>query len=153
MERVEVVIGSGSAARVVIRPFARGDEHWVECDVAVRAGAFRGTFRASLRPEEFAAFRNDVLRLHRDLRGLGRFDSMERQLAIEIRGDERGHFKGSCRLRDRVVDGNLLECELELDPTDIPPMLEQLADIEAAFPPAAGMADSQAIAADGRRPR
>jgi hypothetical protein len=140
LERVEVVIGSGSTARVVITPLVRGDEHWVECDVAIQAGAFRGTFRASLRPEEFAAFRGDLERLHRDLRGPGRFDSMERQVAIEIRGDGRGHFKGSCRLRDRAGDGNLLECEVEFDQTDIPAMLQQLADVGAAFPPAAGIA-------------
>ena len=84
----------------------------MECEVAVRAGAFRGDFRASLRPEEFAAFRGDLERLHRDLRGLGRFDSMERQVAIQIRGDGRGHFAGSCRLLDRAGDGNCSNANL-----------------------------------------
>ena len=140
MECVEVVIGAGGNSRIVIRPLLRGDEHWIESDVTVRAGAFRGEFRASLRPEEFVAFRADLERLHRELQGLGRFDSMEGWVAIEIRGDGRGHFEGSCQLRDRAGDGNLLKCEIEFDQTDIPAMLKQLADIRTAFPPATGVA-------------
>jgi hypothetical protein len=39
-----------------------------------------------------------------------------------------------------VGDGNLLECDVEFDQTDIPAMLQQLADIEVAFPAATGFA-------------
>jgi hypothetical protein len=142
MEELALLVGSSSGAHIILLPRVRShqgatdywDGNWVDCTVAVRAGGFRGEYVACLRTEEFASFRADLERLHRELRGLGRFRSMEEWLDIEVSGDGRGHFKGLCRLKDRAGDGNLLECKVEFDQTDVPGMLEQLRSIEAAFP-------------------
>src|SRR4051794_41144909 len=107
MEPPEVVVASAGVSRIVVRPLVRHessttwDQNWIECAVTVAAGAFRGEYTASLRAEEFTGFRRDLERLHRELRGVGRFDSMEGWIALEVNGDGRGHFSGTCHLRDR----------------------------------------------------
>jgi hypothetical protein len=141
MDEMAVLVGSGSQAQITLSPTVRShqgtsdywDGNWVQCNVSVRAGGFRGEYVACLRTDEFVSFRADLERLYRDLRGTGGFHSMEEWVDIEVRGDGRGHFTGLCRLKDRAGDGNLLECEVEFDQTDVPAMLEQLRKIEAAF--------------------
>jgi hypothetical protein len=139
---MEVGIGSGGGARIVVRPLVRAhgdatdywDGNWVNAEVAVRAGGFRGEYVACLRTEEFRSFRQDLERLYRDLPGRGAFRSMEEWLTVEVSGDGRGHFTGTARFRDRAGDGNLLECVLEFDQSDVPAMVQQLSAIESAFP-------------------
>ena len=59
---------------------------------------------------------------------------MEEWVTIDLTGDGLGHFSGRCRLRDQAGDGNLLECFVEFDQSDVPAMVEDLRKIEAAFP-------------------
>jgi len=81
MDDTKIVIGSASSAQIILAPRHRThvgatdywDGNWVNCTVSVRAGGFRGEYIASLRAEEFTAFRADLERLHRDLGGAGGF--------------------------------------------------------------------------------
>src|SRR5437773_3097120 len=106
MEGVGVVIGSTAGERITLKPLVRAhadatdywDGNWIECAVAVTAGAFRGEYLASLRAEEFVSFRRDLERLYQELRGRGQFRSMEEWVTIDLSGDGRGHFIGVCRL-------------------------------------------------------
>jgi len=142
MDDTKIVIGSASSAQIILAPRHRThvgatdywDGNWVNCTVSVRAGGFRGEYIASLRAEEFTAFRADLERLHRDLGGAGGFHSMEEWVDIAVSGDGRGHFKGLCRLRDEAGIGNLLECEVDFDQTDVPQMVEELRRIERVLP-------------------
>jgi hypothetical protein len=58
VERVEVVIGSSGNSQLIIRPRVRGDRHWIECDVTVKAGAFRGVDKGETSPEAEIAERS-----------------------------------------------------------------------------------------------
>ncbi|MDX2051867.1 MAG: hypothetical protein SFV15_05700 [Polyangiaceae bacterium] len=110
------------------------DGNWIDCTVVVAAGGFRGEYVACLRAEEFVSFRRDLERLYAELRGQGQFRSMEEWVTLDFAGDGRGTFRGTCRLRDRAGDGNLLEFGIEFDQTDVPAMVRDLKEIEEAFP-------------------
>lgn len=136
-----VAVGK-SGARVEVTPLVRShlgatddwDGDWIDCHVEAVAGGFRADYGACLRAEELAGFRRDLERLYRELAGRGGFKSMEDWLTLEVVGDGRVHFKGSCCLRDRAGDGSTLIFEIEFDQTDIPAMLEQMRKIESDFP-------------------
>lgn len=138
----KVLVGSRATAQLELTPLARShagatdywDGNWLDTRVAVRAGAFRGEFVATLRTEEFAAFASDLRTASHELRGAVAFRSLEEWVVLEVHGDGRGHFTGVCRVRDRAGDGNLLECEIQFDQTEIPMMLGQLAAVAETFP-------------------
>jgi hypothetical protein len=137
-----VVVGSSGGMRLTLEPTVRAhagasdywDGNWLNCRVAVAAGGFRGEYGASLRAEEFVAFRRDLETLYDALHGQGGFHSMEEWVDLNVTGDGRGHFRGTCRLRDEAGIGNLLECQVEFDQSDIPAMLKGLRRIERKFP-------------------
>jgi hypothetical protein len=137
-----VVIGSSGSSRLTLEPTVRThagatdywDGNWLNCRVTVSAGGFRGEFVASLRTEEFVAFRRDLETLYDTLSGHGGFHSMEEWVELDLTGDGRGHFRGTCRIRDEAGVGNLLQCEVECDQSDIPEMLDSLRRIERRFP-------------------
>jgi hypothetical protein len=137
-----VVVRSGSGMQLTLEPTSRShagaadfwDGNWLNCRVTVTAGGFRGEYVASLRSNEFVAFRRDLEKLYEVLHGQGGFHSMEEWVELQVIGDGRGHFRGTCRLRDEAGIGNLLECALEFDQSDIPEMLKGLRRIERKFP-------------------
>jgi hypothetical protein len=141
MDLLEIVIGSGSA-EIRMRPMVRShpgatdywDGNWIDTELSVRAGAFRGTWMACLRAEELLGFRRDLERLHRDLKGVGGFRSMEEWLNLRLEGDGRGHFGASAVALDRAGHGNRLEFEFMMDQTEIPPIVTSLRAVEERFP-------------------
>jgi len=110
------------------------DGNWVYADVAVVVGAFRGSYEAVLRTDEFARFRDDLQVLHNSLKGGATFETMERWLAIHIEGDGRGHFTAKCEARDQPGMGNQLTFELAFDQTELPAVLRDLDELKRAFP-------------------
>ena len=138
----ELVVGRPSSDFLRVSVGERGegapddywDGNWVRAKIDLRAGGFRGSFGASLRAEELRAFRDAVAGLRSDLEGTARFETMEGQLAIELRGDGRGHFTAECEARDDAGAGNRLLFSLELDQTEIPGILEGLEEIVRAHP-------------------
>jgi hypothetical protein len=141
METLEIVVGRGNP-EIRLRPLARShagatdywDGNWVDTEISVRAGAFRGTWVACLRTDEFLGFRKDLERLHAELKGTGGFRSMEEWLDLRLKGDGRGHFELHAVALDRAGDGNRLEFELTIDQTEINSIVNSLRDLEAVFP-------------------
>ena len=139
-------VGSRASMLLHLLPFRRShpeamdeaDGGWIDAEVSVAAGAFRGEYVACLRAEEFVRFRQDLERLYRELRGSGSFHSTEGWVTVEVTGDGQGHFAGRCRASDAAGDGNVLEGELAFDQTDLPAMIEALRAIERAFPSQTG---------------
>jgi hypothetical protein len=144
--KASVTIPSRTGTRISITPLRRShpaatdadDGNWVECEVTVAAGGFRGRYVASLRSEDFATFRRDLVRLHRDLRGSGVFRTMEGWIALDLEGDGMGHFTGCGSLRDCPGVGNLLQCALDLDRSDLAEIMRELAAVIELYPEVGG---------------
>ena len=98
-------IGSSNRVHVIVSPSRRErpeatdywDGNWVYATVTIAAGAFRGSFEAQLRADEFADFRDELRPLYENLAGRAAFRPMEPWLLIEIKGDGKGHFHAACR--------------------------------------------------------
>lgn len=129
-DHLEVVVRGGAPPEVT----DFWDGNWVGVEVRVRAGGFRGTYRASFRTTELRDFRAALEGLKEDLGGEARFETLEEQLAVVIRGDGRGHFVAECEARDEAGTGNVLEFSLGFDQTEIPGMVRGLSGILELHP-------------------
>lgn len=141
-EAARLVLGSEASEHLTVHSLRRNypecgdywDGNWLGCAVDARAGAFRGHVDASLRAEEFVAFREGVRRLYEQLAGEAKFETMEQWLSIRVVGDGRGHFEAKCDLLDDPGVGNRLTFTLAFDQTFLPKMLRELDGIIDAFP-------------------
>jgi hypothetical protein len=138
----DVLIGDAAAQHVLIRPLARShpglfdhlDGNWIDCEVQVAVGGFRGQFRADLRTEEFAAFLTEVLALHGTLEGVATFTTMEGQLDLTLTGDGKGHVHVQGTAVDEPETRNQLEFGFDIGQTQLPQIAQCLENFLAAFP-------------------
>jgi hypothetical protein len=138
----EILIGDIGAQHVLIRPLARSqpglfdvrDGNWIDCEVAIAAGGFKGSFQADLRSEEFGTFLEEVQTFAQTLDGSATFTTMEGQLAISLTGDGRGRVRVSGEAIDDARAGNRLQFAFDLDNTSLQPVCESLESLLAAFP-------------------
>ena len=134
-------IGRASASHVTVSVSRREfpaltdywDGNWVCATITIAAGALHGDFEALLRAEEFVRFRDQLRRLHDDLSGQARFDTMEEWLSIELEGDGKGHFRADCVAVDTGSGANLVFA-IEIDQTELPEIERGLDAITKAFP-------------------
>ena len=135
-------IGTSNRAHIVVgasrrqHPEARDywDGNWLLGTVSIATGAFRGSFEAQFRADEFVRFRDQLRALYEKLVGRAVFDPMEPWLRIEVEGDGRGHFRVRCRADDQPGVGNTLTFSLEFDQTELPGVLVDQDVICEAFP-------------------
>ena len=138
----KILIGNESTNWVAVRVLARShpglqdywDGNWVRSEVTLRAGAFSGRYVADLRTDEFARFRDELNVVFQPLIGRATFSSLEGWLGIELVGDGKGHFSGSCQAMDTPGTGNCLSFSLAIDQTEIPSILNNLDSILSQFP-------------------
>jgi hypothetical protein len=114
------------------------DGNWLRAQITVVASPWAGSYRASLRTEEFAAFREQLQRLYDDPAGSeARFESMEPWLRFGVqRTDRLGHIevRGEARVEPFIEDHNVLKFTLEIDQSYLPHALDELASLLAAYP-------------------
>ena len=110
------------------------DGNWVNCEVDLAVGRFRGKYIADLRTDELEQFRNGLGKAYQDLRGPAVFESMEEWVRIEATGDGRGQFTADCEVTDKPGMGARLTFRLSLDQSAIPPILVDLDAILDDFP-------------------
>lgn len=135
-------LGRSEGDRLAVSPRGRlhpeasdyWDGNWVDADVTIRAGAFRGAFEAQFRTNEFERFRDGLRTLHEELIGRATFDPIEPWLRIDIVGDGRGHLHADCQACDSPGIGNRLHFALDFDQTDLPPLPRELDVVCRAFP-------------------
>jgi hypothetical protein len=135
-------LGASSGEHVTVEVVARllpnatdfWDGNWLDGRVEVRAGGFTGAYRASFRTTDFAEFAAGLGELYERLTGSTRFDTMEKQLQIDIEGDGRGHFLARCAATDVAGVGNRLQFDLGFDQTQIPGILSELAALCREYP-------------------
>jgi hypothetical protein len=133
-ERVEVVVQGYE------RP-ASGeyyDNNWLNVQVFVSAGGFKGAFRASFQTAELLGFRDQLSSLYNTLKGEAKFETMETQLALVLTGDGRGGISLKGEAWDQPGIGNRLEFSLDLDQTHVGKALSELNEVVGGFPVRAG---------------
>jgi hypothetical protein len=135
-------LGSSEREHIIVRPSRRehpdpahsDDRSWICASIEVAAGAFRGTFEATLRAEEFVRFRDELRPLYERLTGQATFDTMEGWLRIHVQGDGKGHFHAACEAIDEPGLGNRLSFKIDFDQTELPAIVSGLDAICEAAP-------------------
>jgi hypothetical protein len=129
-ERVEISVG-GYAYPLTGEFY---DDNWLNAEVRLVVGGFRGGFDAMFLTVEFFRFHEALVRLHRELRGEARFESLEGQLMLSLLGNGLGRIELKGEARDAVSIGNTLSFEIELDQTQLAHSLSALGDLLAVYP-------------------
>lgn len=135
-------VGASHREHVIVRPTRRenpeatdaDDGNWICATIEIAAGAFRGSFEANLRAEDFVLFRDALRPLYERLDGGATFDTMEGWLSIAVRGDGKGDFHAACEAVDRPGLGNRLTFAIDFDQTELPAMIRGLDAICEAVP-------------------
>ena len=141
-DSTEILIGDLDGQRILIQPHGRRqsslfdnwDDNWISCDVHVSAGAFRGSFAASLRSEEFQAFLDQIQSLDQTVEGTAAFSTVEGQIEISLAGDGKGRVRVQGIAVDQPGVGNRLHFEFEIDRTSLPQISAALEHLLTAFP-------------------
>lgn len=142
----EILIGDLGRDHVLIRPVSRShpglfdswDGNWIDCEVQIVVGGFRGNFRADLRSEEFRTFLEEVERLNGTLEGTASFTAMEGQITFALTSDGNGHVRVSGEAMDDAGSGNRLRFGFDVDQTFLQTICQSLEHLMAAFPAAGG---------------
>lgn len=138
----EILIGNADGQHLLIRPLSRsqpglfdeGDGDWIECELSIASGGFRGSFRANLRSEEFTAFLEQTRELVEALQGSASLTTMEGQIALYLTGNGKGAIRVHGEAIDEAGGLNRLQFEFEIDQTSLVPICESLEHLLAAFP-------------------
>lgn len=124
------IIGLNGGNHVKVHAHCPTNDDWVGVEIGVRAGDFVGSFGADFLIQDFVHLRTELERLHNDLSGETKFQTMEGQLEFEITGNGRGHFDIYCFVEDRTSG---VPCKMEFgfdfDQSYIPAILRDLDDI------------------------
>ena len=146
----DVLIGDTDRQYVLIRPLCRRHPdlfdyqagNWIDCEIEIAAGAFRGRFQTDLRSEEFHAFLQEAEALSRSLEGAASFATVEGGIAVALTGD--GH--GQLRVRGEAVAaadaGNRLLFDFVIEQTCLSDICQSLAYLLAAYPVTGTPADA-----------
>ena len=107
---------------------ARGaHQHHVNARIEVVVDGFRASYIADLFGGDLPAFREGLAQLYSFEAQEAAFNTTERELSIEIKGDGRGHFKAKCVARKYTPEAfPCLTFTLEFDQTDIPTIIAEL---------------------------
>jgi hypothetical protein len=146
---IEILIGDSQAQHVLIRPLSRKhpglfddlDGNWIDCELEIMAGGFRGAFRADLRTDEFNAFLEQVQGLIQAPDGSASFTTMEGQIAVFLTGDGKGTVRVHGEAVDEAGGDNRLEFAFDLNQTYLAPICQSLEHLLAAFPVSGPSAD------------
>jgi hypothetical protein len=111
---------------------------WLRSHVSLKVGAFSAEYPCMLDGGAFQRFEHQLRELHRALKGKAEFSSYEGQFDLELTGDGMGHILVRGEAMDVAGIGNTLKFQLELDQTDLPAMLRQVAAIVATHPDRVG---------------
>ena len=138
----EILIGDPNAQHILIRPLSRKhpglfdyrDGNWIDCELEIVAGGFRGNFAADLRSEEFHTFLDEVEGLSRTLQGSASFATREGQIALSLSGDGNGHVRVRGEAIDVAGTGNRLQFGFDVDQTCLPAICRSLEYLLTAFP-------------------
>jgi hypothetical protein len=141
----EFLVGDADAQHVLIRPLSRRepglfdneDGNWIDCEVQIAVGGFRGTFRMDLSSEEFRDFSEELAGLSQTLEGTVTFSSEAGQVVLSLTAQHDRRVRISGEAIDAPESGNRLQFSFDIDQTSLPLICRSLDDLLAAFPVAA----------------
>ena len=110
------------------------DRNWINTKVFVKAGAFNGEYVADFMTTDFELFKRAIKELNNNFTGEAKFEPLERQLILQIKGDGLGHFKVNGITEDQPGYGNKLSFCLSFDQTILTSLIDKLDNITKAFP-------------------
>lgn len=110
------------------------DDNWLSVEVAIAAGAFRGSYPANFLAGELEEFHRQMDALYASLVGQATFETMEGQLGLRLTGNGLGHIRLEGTAQDCAGIGNTLFFNLEFDQTQLGSSLQSLEDAIKAFP-------------------
>lgn len=110
------------------------DKNWITTRISVKGGVFSGQFVADLMTTDFELFKREIKNLNKDFKGTAKFEPLEKQLVLNIKGDGIGHFEVVCEATDRPVYGATLSFNLHFDQTQLGQLINELERITKAFP-------------------
>jgi hypothetical protein len=110
------------------------DGNWLFARVSLAVGGFRGGYQANFRTDELDRFLKQLGHLHSKLKGEAVFDTLEGQLRLRCVGDGRGHIAVTGEAQDEAGLGHRLAFTLELDQTQLAPLMNDLTRSLDQFP-------------------
>jgi hypothetical protein len=119
-------IGGESANFVRVAIVGDSGQGWLPAKIEVAAGAFRGSYSADLTSMALSRFATELEKLYAAVSGTAVFTDYEGQLELRMVCDVRGHIRLKGEAMDIAGTGNKLTFELELDQTNVPPVLTSL---------------------------
>src|SRR6202521_2306001 len=110
------------------------DANWLRVQVSVSVGAFSGQYSASFITDELVRFQKELAVLHATLKGNAKFETLEGQLALDLKGNGLGAIELRGVAQDVAGIGSTLKFSLSLDQTQIAVSLQELNEIIIAYP-------------------
>lgn len=140
MESVVFIGDAGEQLRIDVLGYERApvgeyfDDNWLSVEVAVKAGRFERSFRASFLTDEIEAFHKESTKLYDSLTRRAELKTLEEQLSLSLAGDGLGHIRLTGSAQDRMGLGNTLAFAFTFDQSQLRSTLQALARVLSAFP-------------------
>src|SRR5260370_1611795 len=128
MSRLEIgliVIGRIGADHVSINLTDHSTD-WIDGTLGISAGPWSGTCRCSFYRGELSQFAADIEKLYEDLARVAQLSPIEPHLELRVTGDGKGHILVEGKAQHRLSGGTSLEFTMELDQTELRPILAGL---------------------------
>jgi len=110
------------------------DDNWLNVEIRVHAGGFRGKASAAIITSELEKFLSELKPLYEKLVGEAKFATMEEQLGLRLSGDGKGHIELHGEVADQAGIGNRLFFNLRFDQTQLKQSISDLELIVETFP-------------------
>ncbi|WP_052273527.1 hypothetical protein [Flavihumibacter solisilvae] len=110
------------------------DRNWIKTQVTVKGGAFSGQFVAEFMTTDFEIFKQQLKQLDTNFSGSAKFEPLESQLVLTIKGDGLGHFELYCEATPEPHLGQTLSFSISFDQTQTKEYVRQLDKITKRFP-------------------
>jgi hypothetical protein len=110
------------------------NDNWLSVRISVTVGGFQGKADACFLSAELADFLCQLQALYSALEGTAEFTTIERQLALKLRGDGKGHVVVDGKLFDQPGIGNHLSFHVQIDQTQLKDSIRDLEQLVLRFP-------------------
>ena len=110
------------------------DDNWLNVEIRVRAGGFRGKAAATIITSELEKFLSELRPLYEKLDGKAEFATMEGQLGLRLSGDGKGHIELQGEVADQAGIGNRLHFTLQFDQSQLRVSISELERVTVKFP-------------------